>query len=85
MDETRPDRRQERRLRSLLGGHVVMNNKSSTVDCLVRNLAEHGARLHFGGTPWLPEEFELRIDGRTEKRRARKVWMREGEMGVSLF
>lgn len=84
MDENSNERRREKRMRALLGGHVVMNNKNSTVDCLVRNLAEHGARLHFGGTPWLPEEFELRIDGRNMRRRARKVWMREGEMGVEL-
>jgi len=84
MEESRIERRHEKRQRSLLGGHVVMNNKNSTVDCLVRNLAEHGARLHFGGTPWLPEEFELRIDGRNDKRKARKVWIRDGEMGVSL-
>ena len=84
MDEPRTERRHEKRMRSLLSGHVVMNNKNSTVDCLVRNLADHGARLHFGGTPWLPEEFELRIDGRNERRKARKVWIREGEMGVEL-
>lgn len=84
MDETKSERRKEQRLRALLGGHVVMNNKFSTVDCLVRNLAEHGARLKFGGTPWLPEEFELKIDGRNETRKARKIWMRDGEMGVSL-
>ncbi len=84
MNEPLTERRRETRLRSLLGGHVVMNNRCSTVDCLVRNLAEHGARLKFGGTPWLPEEFELRIDGRNDKRKARKVWMRDGEMGVEL-
>ncbi len=84
MDEPRTERRRETRLRALLGGHVVMNNKYSTVDCLVRNLGDHGARLHFGGTPWLPEEFELKIDGRNAPRKARKVWMRDGAMGVSL-
>jgi hypothetical protein len=62
----------------------VCSSDLSTVDCLVRNLAEHGARLKFGGTPWLPEEFELRIDGRNDKRKARKVWLRDGEMGVEL-
>lgn len=85
MDEPRSERRSETRRRALLGAQVVMNGKFSTVDCLVRNLAEHGARLHFGGAPWVPEEFELRIDGRNEKRRARKVWMRDGDMGVALL
>ncbi|MDK9696101.1 MAG: hypothetical protein OEL76_06910 [Siculibacillus sp.] len=84
MDATSTERRREMRRRALLGGHVVMNNRSSTLDCLVRSLAEHGARLQFGGTPWLPEEFELRIDGRNMRRKARKVWMRDGEMGVEL-
>jgi hypothetical protein len=84
MDEPRPERRHEKRLRALLGGHVVMNNKYSTMDCLVRNLAEHGARLRFGGAAFVPQEFELRIDGRDHKRRARKVWGRDGDMGVAL-
>ena len=84
MEETRTERRQEKRQRSLLGGHVVMNNKFSTVDCIVRDVGEHGARLRFGGTPYLPQEFELTITGRNGKRRARKVWMRDGDMGVAL-
>ncbi len=84
MNEPRTERRREKRMRSLLGGHVVMNNKFSTVDCLVRNIADHGARLHFGGTPYLPQEFELRIDGRNDKRKVRKVWSRDGDMGIEF-
>ncbi|WP_333825590.1 PilZ domain-containing protein [Pinisolibacter sp.] len=84
MSEARTERRREKRMRSLLGGHVVMNNKYSTVDCLVRNITDRGARLHFGDTPYLPQEFELRIDGRNDKRRVRKIWSRDGEMGVEF-
>lgn len=84
MEETRTERRRERRLRSLLGGHVVMNNKWSTMDCLVRDLTGQGARLRFGGEAFVPQEFELRIDGRNLRRRARKVWSRDGDMGVEF-
>ena len=84
MNEPRIERRREKRMRSLLGGHVVMNSKYSTVDCLVRNIAEKGARLHFGGTPYVPQEFELRIDGRNGKRMVRKIWSRDGDMGVAF-
>lgn len=84
MDETKTERRHEQRMRALLGGHVVMNNKSSTLDCIVRDLAEHGARLRFGGPAFVPQDFELQISGRTSRRRAHKVWVREGEMGVSF-
>ena len=84
MDQTRPERRRERRLRSLLGGHVVMNNRFSTMDCLVRDLTPHGARLRFGGASLLPAEFELRIDGRDDRRKAHQIWAHEGDMGVAF-
>ncbi len=84
MERGEAERRRERRMRSLLGGHVVMNNKNSTADCIVRDLTDLGARLRFGGPVYLPQEFELRIDGRNERRKVRRVWMRDGDMGVAF-
>lgn len=84
MAEVVSERRREKRLRSLLGGCVVLPNGRSTMSCIVRDLGEHGARLKFGGAAFLAQEFDLAIDGRHDKRRARKVWTRDGDMGIEF-
>ena len=41
------ERRRYQRLRTYLGARAVFNRRASTVDCLIRNLSEDGARIDF--------------------------------------
>jgi hypothetical protein len=84
MNDNFSERRGEPRSRSLLGARAVFNNKFSTMDCLVRDIGRNGARLRFGAPPTVPQYFELRIDERDEKRRARRVWTNGRDMGVAF-
>jgi hypothetical protein len=72
----------EPRRRTLLGARVVFNNGNSTVDCQVRDVAEHGARLSLHGTVTLPDEFELHFLQQGDARRVRVVWQRGANIGV---
>src|ERR1700733_112166 len=75
-------RRRERR-RTYLAGRIVFNQRSSTMDCLVRNLSRNGAMLEFS-EPVIPRhEIDLCILSRAESLRARIVWRNGGRIGVS--
>ena len=78
------DRRSRPRLRSYLGARVAFNARSSTMDCLVRNISEEGARLVFAAETTLPQEFELTVPHRKLEARARIVWRTGTEMGVTF-
>lgn len=79
------EKRRERRTRTVLAARAVFNDRFSTMDCRVRDIAAHGARLRFGGLPMLPHHFELRISDRDEKRQVRRIWTDGRDMGVAFL
>jgi hypothetical protein len=79
------ERREFQRGRTYLGGRLAFNNQYCTIDCLVRNMSQNGAKLVFQGTVLLPGEFELTLPQKGESRRARIVWRGEGEAGVTFL
>ncbi len=78
------ERRRVPRRKTLLGARVIFNERQSTMSCRIRDLDENGARLAFDGPPLVPSEFELRVEQRDEKRRARRVWTKAREMGIEF-
>jgi hypothetical protein len=78
------ERRAFIRGRTYLGGRLAFNNQYCTIDCLVRNMSQNGAKLVFEGTALLPGEFDLMLPQKSETRRARIVWRQQDEAGVSF-
>lgn len=78
------ERRQQHRDRTLLGGKIVFNDRRSVIDCVVRNLSDGGACLQVNNTTGLPIAFDLRMDGDSETRACRVVWMSETRAGVEF-
>ena len=54
------DRRGVKRLRTLKQGKIVTSHWTS-IDCLIRDISDHGARIALGGLADLPAEFRLYI------------------------
>ncbi|MEA2860800.1 MAG: hypothetical protein QOC72_2839 [Methylobacteriaceae bacterium] len=79
------ERREYQRGRTYLGGRLAFNNQYCSVDCLVRNMSQNGAKLVFEGTVLLPGEFELMLPQKGESRRARVVWRQQDEAGVTFL
>ena len=77
------EERTERRARSLKGGKIVFN-RSSVIDCTIRDISKHGARLWVDSAPTVPASFELRYsDNANEQRRScRVVWRSPNALGV---
>lgn len=78
------ERRNERRRPTYLGGQVAFNNRWSTMECVVRNLSEGGARLDFAEPAFLPDDLELIIPLRGVTSSVRVVWRDARSLGVSL-
>ena len=78
------EQRSNDRRRTYLAGRIVFNGRSSTMDCLVRNLSRNGAMLEFS-EPAIPHhEVDLCILSRGESLRARVVWYNGVRAGVSI-
>ncbi len=81
MDED-DDRRSSKRRRTVLRGRVVFNNRSSVLDCTVRDLSDSGAQLTLADVSALLPEFELEIPGKCLQVQARLMWSRGKSHGV---
>ncbi|MGD0633428.1 MAG: PilZ domain-containing protein [Beijerinckiaceae bacterium] len=75
-------RRREHRGRTYLGSRIAFNNRCSTIDCMVRNMSQNGAKLVFAHPVTCPDEFDLMIPQKGESRRVRIIWRQETEAGI---
>jgi hypothetical protein len=79
------DRRKTARKKTFLGARVIFNHRQSTMDCLVRNIGDDGARLSFSGPAPFPDQVEVEVVRMDKTFRARVAWRRENELGVRFL
>jgi hypothetical protein len=77
-----PERRITSRQKSFLQGRIFYNHRRSSVDCLVRDVSDTGAKLVFGVN--IPDVVELYLSNKDEVRRAKVQWRKGTEMGVDF-
>jgi hypothetical protein len=76
------ERRNHPRDRTYLGGRIAFNNQCCSVDCLVRNISDAGAKLVFSFPVPIPSVFDLIIEQKGSNRYTRIVWRSRMEVGV---
>ena len=76
------DKRRAPRPRTLKGGVIAFNDRSSTIDCVVRNFSPGGAMLKVASTVGIPARFELKLDD--EFRWCHVKWRRDTSIGVAF-
>jgi hypothetical protein len=84
MGNPMPERRTSSRHKSFLQGRVYYNNRRSSVDCLVRDVSDAGAKLVFGEAVTVPDVVELYLSNKDEVRRVKVQWRKGHEMGVDF-
>jgi hypothetical protein len=77
------ERRKSGRSRVLKSAKLVLD-RSSIVDCVVRNLTNKGARIQIANTVNLPQAFEMTFDGGYSIRPCRLIWRSVTETGVEF-
>ena len=73
------------RLRTLLKGKIIFNNRLSTVDCIVRDISAGGARLALAQHVTLPDVFELYVPLRERTYSAQVRWRAQEDLGVMFL
>ena len=77
------ERRKLARSRVLKGAKLIVGS-ASTIDCVVRNVTNSGARVQIANTAELPESLSLTFDGGFTVRRCRVAWRSVTETGVQF-
>jgi len=77
------ERRKLSRSRILKGAKLVIGS-TSTIDCIVRNASDTGARIEIANTTHLPEVVGLTFDGGRTLRECQVVWRRITETGLKF-
>lgn len=78
------DRRQGMRDKVFLGGVAEINERGSTMDCVVRNINEHGACVEIDETANLPEKIGLSIPRKGRSFLAEMIWRQAGRVGLAF-
>jgi hypothetical protein len=78
------ERRSGSRQKSFLQGRIFFNNRRTSVDCLVRDISEQGARLKFASMTVTPDVVDLYIPNKEETYRAKVQWRTADEIGVGF-
>ncbi len=78
------EQRHDVRKRTFLKGRILFNKGAASMDCLIRDLSEAGARLELSETSTLPEVFDLYIAQKEETFRATLRWRRDNSVGIAF-
>lgn len=77
------ERRRKPRLRSLLSGMLLFDDKTS-MDCAVRNISAYGAKVVLADAFRLPDVFDLRIPHHDQTHHAKVIWRKGDAAGLEL-
>lgn len=78
------NRRGARRFRVLKRGQIIIANGMSTIDCVVRDLSEHGARISVEDPIILPENFSFMLVEEGTIYPAFKRWQHGKSIGIEF-
>ena len=78
------ERRQGSRQKSFLRGCIYFNNRRTVIDCLIRDMSDHGARLRFSDSISTPDSFELHIPQKNQTLRVVARWRHGMDVGVAF-
>jgi len=78
------EQRRTLRSRVIYNGVIAFNERRSTLECVVRNFSEDGARIEFDNPAQLPDEIDLFIAKKSRTFRARIVWANANQAGLTF-
>src|SRR5262245_18294593 len=70
--------------RTHLAGKVIFNFGQSTIDCVVKRLAEDGATIELENGLGIPDRFQLSLVSERMLVPCKLVWQSEKQIGVSF-
>jgi hypothetical protein len=77
------ERRTLARHKTFIKGRIYFNSRLSSMDCIVRDVTDGGARLEASENVALPDVFELYLPNKDAHFRAKLEWRKGNQLGVS--
>ena len=77
--------RRSERVRSFLRARILFNNGASTIDCTIKNISLHGAKIEIAHSLSVPSEFDLEVPQRARTYRAKMMWRAADSIGVEFL
>ncbi len=77
--------RKSPRARTMLGAQIIFNNRSSTVDCQIRNMSEEGAKIIIHDHLSIPQRFEFHVPQKGRSFKAKVIWRQDNEAGLEFL
>ena len=78
------DRRQRPRDKVIYGGVAEINERGSTMDCVVRNISEGGACVELDQAAKLPDQINLKIPRKGRSFLAKMIWRHANRVGLAF-
>jgi hypothetical protein len=78
------DRRERVRDKVFLGGVAEVDERGSTMDCVVRNISEDGACVEFPASTKLPARMNLTIGRKGRSFLAEMIWRQANRVGLAF-
>jgi hypothetical protein len=72
------------RVKTFLRATIYFNNRQSSLDCIVRDISDGGARLAVSEAALVPDTFEVHIPQKNRTHFADVRWRRGEEMGLEF-
>jgi hypothetical protein len=72
------------RVKTFLRATIYFNHRQSSVDCIVRDISDGGARLAVSEAALVPESFEVHIPQKNRTHTGDVRWRRGEEMGLEF-
>jgi hypothetical protein len=79
------ERRSGQRHRALKGGTLYFNKGYSSLECVIRDISESGARIQMGETFGVPSRFTMSISGEDMRVEASLRWRTSRNIGLSFL
>jgi hypothetical protein len=78
------ERRQSTRARVIYGGVLAYNRRQSSIEGVIRNFSEDGAKVEFDNPAVLPDVVDLLIAKKDRAFTARIAWRQANEAGLAF-
>lgn len=76
------ERRHHHRSRVYYGGMIAFNARNSTLDCVVRNFSQRGAKVEFENSAILPDRVDFEVARKGLTCMARLIWRDRNSAGL---
>ena len=77
--------RKTTRVRTMLGGTIVFNNRSSTIQCQIRNMSAEGAKIIVDDCITFPQRFDFEVPQKGRTYKAKVIWRQDNETGLEFI